>query len=95
MLANALCQALQRRKVNRVRQQAGSYRLVNAAKLMVFALTPSRLKPVPLDARDFTVGAGLLANAFCQARQQRKVNRVRQQAGSYRSIRPRLARAAK
>ncbi|SEU09541.1 hypothetical protein SAMN05216197_1581, partial [Pseudomonas graminis] len=34
MLANALCQALQQGKVNRVRQQAGSYGLVNAAKLM-------------------------------------------------------------
>ncbi len=51
MLANALCQALQQGKVNRVRQQAGSYGLVNAAKLMASAPAPSRLKPVPLNHR--------------------------------------------
>ena len=57
--------------------------------MMVYIPAPSRLKPVPLDVRDFTVGAGLLANALCQALQRRKVNRVRQQAGSYGSIRAR------
>jgi hypothetical protein len=46
--------------------------------------TASRLKPVPLGDRDFTVGAGLLANAFCQSVHSYLIHRVRQQAGSYR-----------
>jgi hypothetical protein len=43
-----------------------------------------RLKLTPLDERDLTVGAGLLANAFCQSIYSYLTHRVRQQAGSYR-----------
>jgi len=49
---------------------------------MAYTQASSRLKPVPLNVRHCTVGAGLLAKALCQALQQRKSNRVRQQAGS-------------
>ena len=45
-----------------------------------------RLKLTPLDERDLTVGAGLLANAFCQSIYSYLTHRVRQQAGSYGEI---------
>ncbi|MBD8124015.1 MULTISPECIES: hypothetical protein [Pseudomonas] len=44
-------------------------------------------KAGPLDDRDFIVGAGLLANAFCQSTYSFLIRRVRQQAGSYRKMR--------
>jgi len=44
-------------------------------------------KAGPLDDRDFIVGAGLLANAFCQSTYSFLIRRVRQQAGSYKKMR--------
>ncbi len=67
----------------------------HAARLTARAHLSSRLKPVPLNVRNITVGAGLLANAMVQALPQREFKRVRQQAGSYSHIWPRLASAAK
>jgi hypothetical protein len=43
-------------------------------------------KAGPLDDRDFTVGAGLLANAFCQSTYSYLIHLIRQQAGSYRKM---------
>jgi hypothetical protein len=48
----------------------------------------SRLKPVLRDVRNFTVGAGLLANVVEHSPLQRLTQRVRQQAGSYKFICP-------
>ena len=44
-------------------------------------------KAGPLDDRDFIVGAGLLANAFCQSTYSFLIRRVRPQAGSYTKMR--------
>jgi hypothetical protein len=39
---------------------------ISATATATATATASRLKPVPLGDYDLTVGAGLLANAFCQ-----------------------------
>ncbi len=88
MLANAGVQTLQRWMPDRVRQQAGSYRIEFARELtdaVGLAVTTPGTAERCLCGNPL-VGAGLLANACVQTLQRWMPDRVRQQAGSCRFV---------